>query len=207
MSGRASVDGENVPSAFLDLNYQLPALIKGLQEGWIASCENAAVVSVLVASIVAQLMSTMGLTGGPDDENGISNHATVKALTVFAYSALLFSCSATISALLLIDEFGELPYRAATRRGIAPEKDEKILASLPDLLDRSGLRSHWSWVRRHWLFSLNAGIGCMIVQIIVYVWSTEGHSVKIVLLLVTVFSILPLLFVIVPRSEAPVTSA
>ncbi|TFY70597.1 hypothetical protein EVG20_g2403 [Dentipellis fragilis] len=188
---------------FVNLDYDLPPLLKAVQQDWITSCQNAAVVSALVAAVVAQLISTMNLAGGSD--SGISNPAALKALTIFAWSALLLSCSATISALLLIDVFGELPLRAA-RETNAPRVDERVGATVSQLLEQSGMRSNWTLIRLHWLVSLVASIGCMMVQIILYVWLTVGLAVKIVLLLVTIFSVLPLLFLIPPRRQHFVSS-
>ncbi|KAA1476412.1 hypothetical protein DENSPDRAFT_843367 [Dentipellis sp. KUC8613] len=187
-----------MPRLFVRLDYDLPPLLKAIQQDWITSCQNAAVVSALVASIVAQLISTMNLAGGSD--SGISNPAALKALTIFAWSALLLSCSATISALLLIDGFGELPWRAA-RETNAPKTSETSGATISQLLENAGMRSGWKLIRLHWLISLVASICCMIVQIILYVWLTVGLAVKIVLLLVTVFSVLPLLYLIPPRRQ------
>ncbi len=88
----------------------------------------------------------MNLAGGSD--SGISNPAALKALTIFAWSALLLSCSATISALLLIDVFGELPLRAA-RETNAPRVDEMVGATVSQLLEQSGMRSNWTLIRLH----------------------------------------------------------
>ncbi|TFY70605.1 hypothetical protein EVG20_g2401 [Dentipellis fragilis] len=183
-------------SPFVQLDKVLPPVIESIRTDWITSCQSAAVVSALFASIAAQLLSTMGLTG--DSSSGVTNAAALKALMVFAYSSLLLSCSATISSLILIDEFGELPMHAARTKD-APRREDTVGASTSELLEMFGARPKWKWVMYHWLVCLVAGICCMVMQIILYVWLTEGLAVKIVLLLVTVFTVLPLLFLIPAR--------
>ncbi|TFY70595.1 hypothetical protein EVG20_g2410 [Dentipellis fragilis] len=163
----------------LNLKYKLPDPIKGVLKGWIGSCQNAAVVSVLVASIVAQLMSPMGIIQDPDTDNGTINPAALKALTVFAYSVLLLTCGATLSALLLIDEFGELPYRAAKQSSPPTADDPSIGTSLSTHLQDSGLHPDWRWIRAHF---------------------------KIILLLVTVFSIAPLVLLVLPPPRHFITT-
>ena len=92
----------------------------------------------------AQLLSFM-----KDSEHYVytSDHAATKALLIFSYCALFFSCSATLSALMLTDEFGELPLRASQKEGLL--KDGTYFASTSDLLELYGARPSWKWVMWH----------------------------------------------------------
>ncbi|KAA1476406.1 hypothetical protein DENSPDRAFT_510161 [Dentipellis sp. KUC8613] len=153
-------------SGEVDLDYKLPESIKGALEGWIGSCQNAAVASVLVASIVAQLMSPVGIIQDPDASKGSINPAALKALTVFSYTALLLSCGATLGALLLIDEFGQLPYRAAQQDNAL--RGGKIASSLYTFLDGFGLRSDCRLIRAYCAFFFCGSIEKEEIDAIVY---------------------------------------
>lgn len=71
----------------------------------------------------------------------------MNALLIFTYGALFFSLSATISSLILTDEFGELPVRASRKAN--PEKQGTFDSSAASLLEVYGARKSWRWVMWH----------------------------------------------------------
>jgi hypothetical protein len=73
--------------------------------------------------------------------------AARQALLAFSYSALFFNCSATISSLVLTDEFGELPVRASRKSD--PIKQGLFDSSSASLLEVYGARRSWRWVMWH----------------------------------------------------------
>ena len=84
------------------------------------------------------------------DESNYSRHTNKSArhaLLLFTYSALFFCLSATISGLILTDEFGELPVRASRKKDLIQEGvfDSGAL----DLLRTYGAKRSWIWVMWH----------------------------------------------------------
>ena len=102
----------------------------------------AAVESQLISYVKSQF--TPGTNGGPDAGQPLS---TQRAILIFSYAGLLFSCSAAVSSFILTDVFGELPIRAARMnlRGL----EEKINASPHELLRQFGASSLWQYVMSH----------------------------------------------------------
>ena len=74
-------------------------------------------------------------------------HSAKHALLVFTYLALFFSVSATVSGLILTDEFGELPVRASRKRD--PIQQGIFDSGSLDLLQTYGAKSSWIWVMWH----------------------------------------------------------
>ncbi|KAI0067481.1 hypothetical protein BV25DRAFT_1107118 [Artomyces pyxidatus] len=168
--------------------YELPPTVKSLNEGWIATCQSAATVSGLFAAVEAHLLV---FVKNPSNYTNSPRYSVMQALLIFTYSALFFSLSATISSLVLTDEFGELPVRASRKSN--PVKQGTFDSSAASLLEVYGARKSWRWVMWHWLFTLIAALICVVVQILLYVWLEESVAVRVTVLCVGVFGILPLL--------------
>ncbi len=77
---------------------------------------------------------------------GVDN-AAKHALLIFTYSALFFSISATISGLILTDEFRELPVRASRKKD--PIQQGVFDSGALDLLQTYGAKRSWIWVMWH----------------------------------------------------------
>jgi len=140
-----------------------------------------------------------------DDSNyrrGVDS-AAKHAVLIFTYSALFFSISATISGLILTDEFRELPVRASQKKD--PIQQGVFDSGALDLLQTYGAKRSWIWVMWHWLFSLVVGTICLVTQVLLYIWLAESNSVRITLTFVSIFAVLPLLH-LVPRPEASTKS-
>ena len=104
----------------------------------------AAVESQLISYIKSQFTPDSSGNPGPDAGQPLS---TQRAILIFSYAGLLFSCSAAVSSFILTDEFGELPIRAAKKN--LRELEEKIVASPHVLLHKFGASSSWQYVMWH----------------------------------------------------------
>jgi len=84
------------------------------------------------------------------DESNYSrdtNKSARHALLIFTYSALFFCLSATVSGLILTDEFGELPVRASRKKD--PIQEGVFDSNALDLLRSYGAKRSWIWVMWH----------------------------------------------------------
>ena len=84
------------------------------------------------------------------DESNYSRHTNKSArhaLLIFTYSALFFCISATVSGLILTDEFGELPVRASRKKD--PIQEGVFDSGALDLLRSYGAKRSWIWVMWH----------------------------------------------------------
>jgi MFS-type transporter involved in bile tolerance (Atg22 family) len=163
------------------------------------------------------------------DEANYSRHTNKSArhaLLLFTYSALFFCLSATVSGLILTDEFGELPVRASRKKD--PIQEGVFDSGALDLLRTYGAKRSWIWVMWHCesksprtaslscffmfiskpphrfigLFSLVAGTISLITQLLLYIWLEESDSVRITLTFISLFAVLPLLHLVpLPRPQ------
>jgi hypothetical protein len=162
-----------------------------------------------------------------DESNYSPTRQTTKsarhALLLFTYSALFFSLSATLSGLILTDEFGELPVRASRKKD--PIQEGVFDSGALDLLRTYGAKRSWIWVMWHCafppslqcsffmrmfiltypvgcggvllgLFSLVAGTISLLTQLLLYIWLEEPDSVRITLTFISLFAVLPLLHLV-----------
>ncbi|KAH8986904.1 hypothetical protein EDB92DRAFT_1222750 [Lactarius akahatsu] len=188
---------ENNLRSRTNIAYELPSTVKSLNDGWLSVCQTAAAASGLLAVVEVVLLTFMK---NPVHYTHPHTRAARQALLAFSYCALVFSCSATISSLVLTDEFGELPVRASRKSD--PIKQGLFDSSSASLLEVYGARRSWRWVMWHWLFSLTAGVACLVTQILIYVWIEEPLSVQITVSCVAGFGVLPLLHFI-PMAVSP----
>ncbi|KAI0291656.1 hypothetical protein B0F90DRAFT_341033 [Multifurca ochricompacta] len=161
------------PPPRTDVAYELPSTIKSLNDGWLSTFQTTAAASGLFAVVEVVLLNFIK---DPVHYTHPHTRAARQALLVFSYCGLLFSCSATISSLVLTDEFGELPVRASRKSD--PIKQGLFDSSSASLLEVYGARRSWRWLMWHWLLSLTAAIACLITQILIYVWIEEPFSVQ-----------------------------
>ncbi|KAI0048475.1 hypothetical protein FA95DRAFT_1039715 [Auriscalpium vulgare] len=191
-----------------NIAYELPATVKSLNAGWLATCQSAATVvgfsfllvqqtpnlhpsyaqSGLLAVVESQLIAFIK---SPSSYPHAASTAQMNALLIFTYAAFFFSLSAMISSLVLTDEFGELPVRASRRSN--PIRQGLYDSSAASLLESYGARKSWRWVMWHWIFTLVASVVSVTVQVLLYVWLQETVAVKVVGLCIGVFGLLPLL--------------
>jgi len=179
-----------------NIAYELPSTVKALNDGWLATYQISTVVAALFVVVEVNLLTFI------KDEahyaNKDLNRSARHALLIFTYSALFFCVSATISGLILMDQFGELPVRASRKKD--PIQQGVFDSGALDLLRTYGAKRSWIWVMWHWLFCLVAGTISLITQVLLYVWLEESDSVRITLTFISLFAVLPLLH-LVPRPQ------
>ncbi|QRV85685.1 hypothetical protein RhiJN_13703 [Ceratobasidium sp. AG-Ba] len=128
----------NAPSPITRVSYELPATIKSMQAGWLATFQSAAVISALIVVIEVVLLAFFNSL--PTEKLG-SNSSGRTALSVLNYTGILFGTSATFGSLLLTDEFGELQVRASQRKSVLEPLDNMdIHEDANSLLQRYGAR-------------------------------------------------------------------
>jgi uncharacterized membrane protein YagU involved in acid resistance len=183
-----------------NIAYELPSTVKALNDGWLTTYQISTIVTALFVIVEVHLLSFV------KDESNYSrdtNKSARHALLIFTYSALFFCLSATVSGLILTDEFGELPVRASRKKD--PIQEGVFDSGALDLLRSYGAKRSWIWVMWHWLFSLIAGTISLITQLLLYIWLEESNSVRITLTFISLFAVLPLLH-LVPRPQGSGTN-
>ncbi|TDL23930.1 hypothetical protein BD410DRAFT_786619 [Rickenella mellea] len=191
------MDSEKRPMPdYVHTKYELPPVVQSILEGWKTSLGNAAVVSALFASVESGLLSFITATKANIQPN--HPHA-YNALLIFSYSTLLFSSSATVSSLILVDRYSELAFRASQKDNLPDQKHKYIKQGMDYFLKEYGdIDFSWNLLRWHWFLSLQLGILCVFLQMLTFVWISDAPVVKIAISCVTAFSLLPLVM-FVPR--------
>ncbi|KAK0205302.1 hypothetical protein DFS33DRAFT_757098 [Desarmillaria ectypa] len=138
----------------------------------------------LLAAVATGLLSAIN-DGNFKQE---ANPHVLNFLYVASFGAIILNASATVTSLFLIDELGDLPTLTSDldkpKEGLAPDTT--------DILVYYGLGNTWTWTRWHWIISLVLGVWCLFLQVIVFVYITQTTSVKVVMTLATIFSVLPM---------------
>lgn len=177
------------------LDYELPPTIESIKNGWQTTCQSGVIVSGLLAVTAAQLLTFFKNTSNFNNESTAGAHTF---LVLLCYGSLFFNTSASISSFVLIDRLGELQFRAA-------QKDQSILPSggftslgADNLLIRFGAGRLWTCIAWHWVLSYLAGIWCMILQVLTYIWLQESAPIRITMTTLAGFSILPFFAFLAP---------
>jgi len=171
----------------VQLNYRLPHVIESLQEGWLETCKTSATISALMALISAYLLVFVKNT----QFQGSTPAGSLPFLTLVSYGGLVFNISATVSAFLLTDRLGSMAIKSSKRRDLA--RDGTVDAPSSFLLKKYGAGSGWTWSMWHWFFCVLAGLWCIIIQILVYVFLQESKTIQIGITCVVAFATLPFL--------------
>ncbi|KAG8783206.1 hypothetical protein FRC12_019963 [Ceratobasidium sp. 428] len=171
--------------------YELPPVIKSVQAGWLASFQSSATVAALLAAVESQLFT---FVKGLSDKDPIDlNSRGYRALVTLTYASFFFSVSATVSSLVLSDQFGELGFNAAVKVGHLEEPTSGSHDSLHEVLTRHGLSRATRPVKWHWIFMLILGYLCLVAQLLVYVSLAEPMDVRIAVYCLTGFSMFPII--------------
>ncbi|KAG8725490.1 hypothetical protein FRC09_015783 [Ceratobasidium sp. 395] len=145
---RFSLIASKTPQS-ISLKYELPALLRSTQSGWISTFQASATVGALFAALEGQLLV---FVKGIDPEKEV-NHASAgyQALVALTYAAFFFSISATVSALILTDECTELNSRAASKKSeeLKMYEDVKVQLTIEEILERYGMKRSCQRVRAH----------------------------------------------------------
>ncbi|VDC00138.1 unnamed protein product [Peniophora sp. CBMAI 1063] len=179
----------------VDIEYGLPPAVETLRSGWMSTLQSGAVVSSVLAGIEAQLLV---FYTDPNNFGRPGVHsATQNAVKILTYVALVCSISATMSSLLLTDEFGEMPTRSARyRQGRA---EGGIFAGTDwNLLRAYKIRAGSKIIVYHWLICLITACLCTIASTAVYAGTQEVLVVRIIVSIVAGVSALPLCWFVVP---------
>ncbi|KAG8767067.1 hypothetical protein FRC12_006462 [Ceratobasidium sp. 428] len=179
---------------------QLPPVVKSVQAGSQASFTSSATVTALFAAVESQLLTFVkGLTNPGDNETPPvldQNSKGYHALLILTYASLFFSISATVSSLILTDEFGELDYRAA-RADIVASRPKNILGeSLNNFLSAYGMRWAARLVKYHWIIMLLLGYFCLVAQLLVYISLAEPMDIRIAAYCLGGFSLAPIILLL-----------
>ncbi|TDL23926.1 hypothetical protein BD410DRAFT_128406 [Rickenella mellea] len=175
-------------AGYVHTKYELPPVVQSILEGWKTSLVIAAVVSALFASAECSLLGFIT----SNDAMKVAHPRVYNALRIFSYSTLLFSTSATVSSLILVDRYSELAFRASQKDNLPRHKYVKH--GMDYFLKEYGdIGPSWNLLRWHWLLSLGLGILCVFLQMLVFVWISDPPVVRIVTSCVAGFSLLPLL--------------
>ncbi|QRV99726.1 transmembrane protein [Ceratobasidium sp. AG-Ba] len=173
------------------VSYDLPATIKSIQAGWLATFQSAAIISALLV-VTESVLLAFFRNLSPSKLNPESAGGT--ALAVFTYLGWFFGTSATFSSLLLTDEFGEIHVRASQRESMLEPLDNMVIhEDVSSLLKRYGARRITKPVIWHWFAMLVFSFFCLIGQLLVYIWVTERRPVAIGMSFVAGFVLLPIL--------------
>ncbi|KAG8791343.1 hypothetical protein FRC12_009482 [Ceratobasidium sp. 428] len=168
----------------LGVAYDLPAAIKSIQSGWLATFRSSSNISTIFAVIQAILMV---FSNSVDSKllGKSSGHRTIRVLNFLAF---FFSASATFCSLVLTSEFGKLHVRAAQREpALNPLTDMTIQESTNELLRRYD--SHRTLLG---MIMLLTSFLSLLAQLLVYVWVLETRPVAIAVSCVAGFAILPM---------------
>ncbi|KAG8992274.1 hypothetical protein FRB94_011730 [Tulasnella sp. JGI-2019a] len=140
------------------LESKLPETVELLRQGRIASCNGAAVVAALFASVEATIISVL---------KGISNHEgstnANRLMILLAYAALVLNASTTFTSLLLVDRLGQLPFMAIDREVTVTKTALKSGRRILGLYGAKGLV--WDLVEYHYFFTLMVGGFCIFLQV------------------------------------------
>ncbi|PPQ86186.1 hypothetical protein CVT25_006929 [Psilocybe cyanescens] len=164
---------------------QLPETVKAVRDGWQWTCQSGAVVSGLLAAVAAQLLVFFK----PDSsfDPNINTQGGAKGFLLGAcYAALFLNISATISSFILIDNLGEIGFRASCHaeklEGLTRDVGQHVTNQDKLLVDfgaSSGLLTFYS------------GILALIIAVLTYVMMQESLALKIVMGLIVGFTLLP----------------
>ena len=161
--------------------------------------------SALLAAIAAQLFVFM-----KDPENLSETRSPAQTgLVMLSYMALVLNCSASITSLILIYRLAKLPLRIANSDK-ALFYDTSTSKGPLDILRECGIGFSWTLAMYHCenhmicqvnpalianigLFSLSAGITCILGQILIYIFLQESIAFKVTMSCVIAFTTLPAL--------------
>ncbi|KAJ3504331.1 hypothetical protein NLJ89_g7988 [Agrocybe chaxingu] len=186
------VPSATVPKNFF--NYELPKTVISVRDGWQWTSQSGAVVSGLLAAVAAQLLGFF-----KDDEN-LSPSGGAGFVIASCYAALFLNIAATIGSFVLIDNLGEVGYRAAKR----DSKDELLQVdtigdytpAVSKMLVDFGANGMWNGMLYHWLITFYLGILSLIISVLTYVILSESLATQVVMCTIVALTLFPTTFFI-----------
>jgi len=181
------------------LKYELPETVRSVREGWQWTCQSGAVVSGLLAAVAAQLLGFFKPDANYDGNIHLAGGAKGFLLAT-CYAALFLNISATISSFILIDNLGEIGFRASCQHDLESLTNLSTITTTQDgLLMKFGASPEWKFMLYHWLVTFYSGIISLIVAVLTYVMMQESFVTKIVMGLLVGFTLLPVTYFIFIR--------
>ncbi|KAJ3504334.1 hypothetical protein NLJ89_g7987 [Agrocybe chaxingu] len=161
-------------------NYELPKTVTSVRDGWQWTSQSGAVVSGLLAAVAAQLLGFF-----KDKLEDFSPAGAADFVIASCYIALFLNIAATIGSFILIDNLGEVGYRAAKRDAagtlIQIETIGDYRPQISRLLEEFGATKLWNGMLYHWLFTFYLGILSLIISVLTYVMLVESFATKVVM--------------------------
>ncbi|PPQ63326.1 hypothetical protein CVT24_006771 [Panaeolus cyanescens] len=170
------------------LHYKLPSTVEAIQQNWVDCMKSGTIISGLLAVISAVLLvlfkviSLMGNTSIP-----ISDSITLETLS---YTSLFLNISSGSSSVLLLNRLGEITYRSA--KDPQPRMGGRSYLNAHELLREFKIGKTWTFVLWHWIICLLSGIGCLLAELLVYIWVVESKSVRIGMACLGAFCVVPI---------------
>ncbi|KAG9005233.1 hypothetical protein FRB94_001651 [Tulasnella sp. JGI-2019a] len=178
------------------LEYSIPKVVESLRGGLRDSCNAAATVAALLATIEAAMIvviktpvttTTATLVGSASSTTGSANATTL--LLILSYVGLILNASTTFSAHLLVDRLGKFSFMS---KGIKPILTNSSVRSARRLLGcYSASGKVWHILEFHYFSTLRAGFLVISAQILTFVWISEGKAVVIISTVTAVFCLIP----------------
>ncbi|KAF9046913.1 hypothetical protein BDZ89DRAFT_1058383 [Hymenopellis radicata] len=174
----------------MDLTYELPSLVRSLQDSWLLTGQSATLLSAAFAIIaILLLLNSQFLPSA-------ASSTSLEVLFVFSYCSVVFNSAAAISAFVIVQKVSDVAL-VASRQSIQAPKDGQISVRY-DLLRRYGVGRSWPWVVRYWILNFFSGMLCVLVQLVLQVWLHEGGAAgKIVISALAGATTIPLLLLII----------
>ncbi|KAH8833355.1 hypothetical protein DL96DRAFT_1585821 [Flagelloscypha sp. PMI_526] len=178
-------------------SYELPPLVEKFCSGWVSTLQSAATVAALLASVEAQLLGffKQNLNTANVDQN------IHKAILTLTYVALIFSIGATMTSLLLTDEFSEIPMRSARAEAVSTNRNSDLIMETNwKILVLWHIKPKTKLVIWHWFVSLSISLLCIIGSVALFAATQEPMIINIIASIAAVISVLPLIWFMLPAS-------
>ncbi|KAF8895828.1 hypothetical protein CPB84DRAFT_1682145, partial [Gymnopilus junonius] len=180
---------------------ELPKTVISVRDGWQWTCQSAAVVSGLLASVASQLLvffkTSSSYASNIPDPLGAQGF-----LIASCYAALFLNISATISSFILIDNLGELGFHASCKDPTFYtdlETAGTMSVTQDKLLIKFGASKMWKLMLWHWLATFYLGILALIISVLTYVTMEEAVATKIFMWFMLLLTLFPTSYFIFGR--------
>jgi len=182
----SEVKPENSQRSWLD--YELPKVVESARQAHLGSYKASAVIAGFFVVTSAQVIALIHHESSP------ASKVLSRRLLVCTYGALMFNIGTIISSLVLIDRFGELPFRNRRRTDRLP--DSVAHTSARRLLEQFGVGGPIVWIQVHWTICLTAGAIFTLLEMGVFACLYEPPAVFVFVTISALVAGLPLILVV-----------
>ncbi|KAJ7349965.1 hypothetical protein DFH08DRAFT_863371 [Mycena albidolilacea] len=164
------------PGSTVTISYAAPALVRSQITSWTTLAWGDAIATALFATNAA---TVLGIVRSDDALKG--RHGRGMTLLIAAsYGAILFNSIAALASLLVIDRLRGIEfYEAGNKARRTGEGNVPKGFSSWDLLADYGARRHVRWMLIQWAIYSVTGASLMLMQLIVYMWLSEGFALSL----------------------------